>query len=215
MAEEMKLLPCPFCGDEMASVTCGEIYHKSGDQACPIIGRDHYIPAEHVEAWNRRASPPAREEAPAEGAGLEWMLRNRVLPVLQTGEARHAVEQAIAALRNRTSEPEAGAVAASSATVRTGDEVWVRAKASDVCTSTVFVFVETIHDKPMGNYVHWRDVRLSPAPATADKLRVAVEALGKAYRAWIVEGGESVDVLERVGPVLAALNEGGKADGLL
>jgi hypothetical protein len=47
------------------------------------------------------------------------------------------------------------------------------------------------------------------ASVAADKLRLAKEALEKAYRAWFVEAGESVAVLECVGPILAALNEGG------
>lgn len=53
------------------------------------------------------------------------------------------------------------AVVASRTTVKTGDEVWVRGEASDVCTSCVFVRVPTIHDKPMGSYLHWRNVRVA------------------------------------------------------
>ena len=92
----------------------------------------------------------------------------------QTKEVLAGIIARKAALRNRTSEPEAGAV-------------------------------ETLG--PSAGF--WSNVITHPAPATADKLRVAKEALEKAYRAWFVEGGESVDVLECVGPILAALNEGG------
>ena len=51
----------------------------------------------------------------------------------------------------------------------------------------------------------------SPVPAQDDdKLRRAVEALDAAYRRWVVEAGESNDVLQCVGPVIAALKPEGK-----
>lgn len=171
------------------------------------------------------ASPPAREEAPAEGAGeiadgvesLKHQLEriaaekpedqpryaNGVRP-FGTGDLKHFIavlSTAAAALRNLTSEPEAGEVEMTSASevlsLMTRDPVIVAMKKNGLSDSQLIAL----------GYALVADRKSHPAPATADKLRVAVEALEKAYRAWFVEGGESVDVLECVGPLLAALNE--------
>lgn len=74
--------------------------------------------------------------------------------------------------------PPAAAEAASRNNVTSGDEVWVKAKASDVCTSCCGVRIPTIHERDVYTYVHWSSVSLSPPPAD-DALRVAVEALEK------------------------------------
>lgn len=54
----------------------------------------------------------------------------------------------------------------------------------------------------------------APVPAQDDdKLRIAVEALDAAYRRWVVEAGESNDVLQCVGPVIAALKSTAAQEG--
>lgn len=51
----------------------------------------------------------------------------------------------------------------------------------------------------------------SPPPAAdEERVRIAVEALEGSYLRWVINEGESVEVLERVGPLLAALKSEGK-----
>lgn len=62
MADAMKLLPCPFCGDDDPEIT-GEngwvwIACTTGSD-CAGRGPDSDDEASAIEAWNRRASPPA------------------------------------------------------------------------------------------------------------------------------------------------------------
>ena len=58
--------------------------------------------------------------------------------------------------------------------VTKGDGVWIKAKASDVCTSCCGVHVPTIHEKDVVTYVHWSNVALDPPPA-ADEDRVRAD----------------------------------------
>lgn len=140
---------------------------------------------------------PVSHEAPAEGAGEdfyavgEFIGRQPVLCVHGSTDPNNLCPYCEGEkiwggrnLRTRSSAPEAREVeaVASRGTVRTGDEVWVRAKASDVCTSTVFVYIDTIHEKPIGSYMNWKDVRLSaqithPAAPSADKLRAGLDEI--------------------------------------
>ena len=127
-----------------------------------------------------RASPPAREEAPAEGAGAFYDLEEH-LKKLEASEV-YAYEKRIAdlehqlALRNRTSEPEAGAVACKATLGTRGD-----------CSTIAGCDC--------------------PAPATADKLRVAVEALERIADPRNIHFAGDAQVVAR--QALATLNEEG------
>ena len=129
-----------------------------------------------------RASPPAREEAPAEGAGEReeiarivdpgaWALQDEILArpdARREGIAQYTAPSLtkadrIRALRNRTSEPEAGPVAWRWRSKQNPD-AWYQIDACDV----------KMH-RERGD-----EVQPIPAPATADKLKVAKEALERA-----------------------------------
>ena len=184
------------------------------------------------------ASPPAREEAPAEGAGERRKL-DRALSILEAvremlrAENHHSrsidkslseglthrdhtsssrddadlwlmnlydrcgsvgeVTKAINALRNRTSEPEAGAVAWR----------WMWPETNQWHYADYDLHPEAEVNQPL--YTH-------PAPATADKLKVAVDLLNDCI--WLdtdtgdyrVEHDGSV---EKARAILATLNEEG------
>lgn len=72
MADAMKLLPCPFCGGEASIERFGttrvSTQYSCDDCGCFLETGEEF---NHGRSWNRRASPPAREEAPAEGAGID------------------------------------------------------------------------------------------------------------------------------------------------
>lgn len=161
------------------------------------------------------ASPPAREEAPAEGAGerdedtaaaierLSAMAEQPDVPGFPYSMARFTgLRLVLAALRNRTSEPEAGEAIPTN--------VYWSAEGQN------FYRMDTRAGCGLKFYAKWRD-RISefptephPAPATADKLRVAVDLLNDCI--WLdtdtgdyrVEHDGSV---EKARAILAALNE--------
>ena len=134
------------------------------------------------------ASPPAREEAPAEGAGGKQLDRlfyggGEYVRADEAVRQIMALQAEIAALRNRTSEPEAG-------------EAWGFGWVYDSCggaeigkmvvtkTAEANTFLRNVCAAgPVALYTH-------PAPATADKLRVVVEALEKIER-WFGEFPET------------------------
>jgi hypothetical protein len=57
MDSEMKLLPCPFCGDPMEE--SGQILrHVDQTPSCPV--RQNAWPVEALAAWNFRTPDPAK-----------------------------------------------------------------------------------------------------------------------------------------------------------
>ena len=61
MSEELKLLPCPFCGGEAAiggsySQSMGRMFVAKCD-SCGISSRIFYSKPEAIAAWNRRPKP--------------------------------------------------------------------------------------------------------------------------------------------------------------
>lgn len=160
-------------------------------------------------------------EAPAEGAGergVAGVIMDGLWPILggnhMDAEVWNEIGKVVSsALRARSSAPEAreGEAVASRGTVRTGDEVWVRAKVSDVCTSTVFVYIDTIHEKPIGSYVNWKDVCLSaqithPAASSADKLREAIPDLSSVI-AWLANGCDPQHAVTELGIYKARIDQ--------
>lgn len=111
---------------------------------------------------------------------------------------------AVAYLRAHLS-PTPAAEAASRNNVTSGDEVWVKAKASDVCTSCCGVCIPTIHERDVYTYVHWSSVSLSPTPAADDALRVAVEALEALQNAPLTNTNALVEARSKAFQALAAL----------
>ena len=154
------------------------------------------------------ASPPAREEAPAEGAGengLHEMARKLFAaeypgrnyddldPGVRIGWLGSAHVEILTALRNRTSEPEAGAVAWR----------WMWPETNQWHYADYDLHPEAEVNQPL--YLH-------PAPATADKLRVAVEALEAIRdeaRSWF-RNAAAEHFGKLASDALAALNEGGE-----
>lgn len=154
------------------------------------------------------ASPPAREEAPAEGAGdewkvrldhhLDWMIKAGQIDREAGGDGKsplivtslyHLAQDAIhaLALRNRTSEPEAGAVGVVCGTAQ-----------ADMHTA----------DLPVGTKLFTH-----PAPATADKLRGIIDAATHAALppVCVVTGNGTKErasiQVESANRIIAALNE--------
>lgn len=158
MADEMKLVP----------VEPTEAMIEAMDQAVFTHGNV-------LDAYRAMlaASPPAREEAPADGAGeddlAEFLARKFRANIYDyphksvTKSDEHTInlfaDVAAEALRNRTSEPEAGVVAWLLENHSTGT--------GPICT---------VHPGEWPNTTVYPLFK-HPAPATADKLRVAVEAL--------------------------------------
>ena len=156
------------------------------------------------EQWlsDRAASPPAREEAPGEGAGeIEDILIDCFEPKaygIPRANVASAVKR-ILALRNRTSEPEAGAVA------------WRAEKEKQ----TYLYDTDEEYRMHSARSLGFRITPLytHPAPATADRLRVAVEALERTrdgLRAMADDGLIENDSWAEIDQALAALNEGGE-----
>lgn len=163
------------------------------------------------------ASPPAREEAPAErDAFLSWLETEIDGASLDIGAAHQEggkatdaekereatlclVREQYQALRNRTSEPEAGEVEMTSASevlsLMTRDPVIVAMKKNGLSDSQLIAL----------GYALVADRKSHPAPATADKLRVAVEALETAQ--WALDERGPASAADEVRKALAALNE--------
>ena len=192
MADAMKLLPCPFCGGKASIERFGNTrvstQYSCDDCGCFLETGEEF---NHGRAWNRRASPPAREEAPAEGAGemdraaLTQMAQSMNLVLSGSWAAEQDCDweskaaetkldrlddllgDLLAALRNRTSEPEAGAVA--------WRVVWSNG------TTTTFVLKDRAEEVARGRSV--QPLFTHPAPATADKLRADIETALKNFDA--------------------------------
>lgn len=168
---------CGGCGETDPNKACvGCLHFASPPAPAARTGADAMKPA---KGWNETiqsdefkalsASPPAREEAPAEGAG-EWTpTRGQVINAICNAspfgpDYKHPdllrMSDAILAIRNRTSEPEAGAVAWRDRFVvsRDGRE-WSDWNYHD----------EFPPARPVEQQVEMLFTR--PAPATADKLR--------------------------------------------
>lgn len=174
-------------------------------------------------------APPARKEAPAEGAGDAWKplydrhgylndpeglarIRSGLLEVKDWHDLPGAIVNCnslarlldtIDALRSRTSEPEAGAAAWNVTLAPDTDPDWPEARELD---SKVF-YVLRPDGRKLGVVAADEDdarstIReLHPAPATADKLKVAVEALEK------IANKKHISSIGVARLALAALNE--------
>lgn len=62
MANDVKLLPCPFCGKNLVLVVGGSVFvhpkTEGGEPQCVIASCGiHTSDAERIAAWNRRAIP--------------------------------------------------------------------------------------------------------------------------------------------------------------
>ena len=148
---------------------------------------------EERAALAEAASPPAREEAPVEGAGEPKYFAAFM------GESD--------ALRNRTSEPEAGAVAWLTRGMN-GRGDWMQ---WEVCSEKRASQWRGDVAYRIGRrqVIQVREIT-HPAPATADKLRVAVEALERTrdgLRAMADDGLIENDSWAEIDQALATLNE--------
>ena len=167
--------------------------HLSGYRV--VLGYETLTEAQDAQSA-LAASPPAREEAPAEGAGddAQWLWRipgrNWVLERTEPDVVREARVNgewvkteviALSALRNRTSEPEAGAVAwfgdgqyePTEAMIEAGLETCRPGNHANMIAS----FKSMMQQAELDGLVV-----AHPAPATADKLKVAKETLEKIAR---------------------------------
>lgn len=260
MADAMKLVPLEpteamvragmaqidWCRDEQVQDKFNPFQKLNQDGTTYTAGTS---PGEDVvDAYRAMlaASPPTREEAPAEEAG-DAGLANDIAAIIDenadTGpdglhNASQLAEKIRQYIRNRTSEPEAGEAA---------ERVWFKAgwaartraidaylmhdvtpdvdaawheyepQGAPVAADVLIDRLQELLDSYAGNtraYVDVLDFQalinrargLGHAPATADKLRVAVEALE------YIDAGKSIApvwVQRRVRDALAALDEGG------
>ena len=215
MADAMKLVP--------DMIEAADRYIKSvalnGEYALPAMFNWH-------EMWSAMlaASPPAREEAPAEGAGDEAIFE-RLRDIHRRNPSEYAeCCSIIDALRNRTSEPEAG-------------EAVSRDQVHNLLMSAVDPgeYAKSAHRFFQEDDAHGDRSRVvsrltslftPPAPASADKLRVDhadiaarlnpdlfssdVHVAGRAASPYAVsiKRNEAVAYVDRV--MAAAQNEGGE-----
>lgn len=104
MADAMKLLPCPFCGQEAhVDKEHGRTRVFCSSPICPVtsLSIDSFGDDGAIEAWNCRASPPATDEGAIE-AVMEVRIAN---PSGWTTPSRQEAEKLVQAAL-RTSEPE-------------------------------------------------------------------------------------------------------------
>lgn len=226
MADAMKLLPCPFCGGRPGYSVEGFVFcHDCGCEGAeaPTEGEAGMARRDAIEAWNRRASPPAREEAPAEAAGdfsvdaLAQEIR-RVDGNHNLGAGALA-EALMPFLRDRTSEPARETVAwGTKDGIPDGETVEVRETDGSVSRMIVGSIQWRTMLQDLGSNVAVRRFT-HPAPATANKLRVAKEALIRAEdrfeRLLLLEEDDAVSMdiaslgLDDARQALATLNEEG------
>lgn len=188
----------------MSRFYCSYCDDFSPTSACPRCGN---------RAQPMTASPPAREEAPAEGAGaldrakldkpmdlhiaLDFAdnphrFDSLAAPADTKEELYRALKTIAAALRNRTSEPEAGAVA------------W---RFPSVLQPGLMMFTDAPPKDPNSAEPVYTHPAPAPATATADKLRVAVEALEKIKAIYRKTPPYHSEAQTIVNQTLAALNE--------